>query len=625
MNGMKKKWLGASLTALVVASLNFSGGVEAADTSDDQVYTLNPVVVTATRTPVKLNKAPANISVVTGKEIAEKHYTDMSQVLRDVSNVYIGNYGTGIGYENSNSMYINGSNSVVYMVDGVIMNTAGVNPPMVSLRNMNNIDRIEVLKGAASALYGSSAVGGVINIITKKPEEGTTTTLRAMGGSYDQEQYMVSNEGKENGFSWRATYQKDLMGDYKDAHGTKIPQHLNGETTSVMLGEDFDENNSLNFYYDRYDSDVMYSNTNKSLDVRRKGKIRWDNWRGVYTSKIGDRVTNRFTFMRSHYDTNYNAYRTNVWTKDFADQVTWTTDKNTLTGGFDWRQDKVLSQNNVKLTNMSYYLQDEWKFAPGWTLTPGVRIDHHSAFGSHTSAHASLGYDVDKNTNVYVSYNQYFIAPTPSQLYSSYGDPGLKPETGHAWEIGMSHQFSDTMVGSIHFFTRKSTDKIGYSYATYKYANFDTEKAHGFSADLKKYFSSRLSARVGYTYTHVDSTPQRAANVDGYVPKHAVTAGIDYDAPKWDAHLDVRGNIDRPGPQTSDVEGRFFPKNTYWITDISANYRPTKNITIFGRINNLFDVFYAEASNARSTWWGEPDEWWTAPGRNYQVGVEFKF
>ena len=103
------------LAMLVGAALVLGGGYTGH--AESEVYELNPVVVTATRTPIELNKAPANISVITGKEIERSHYSDLSQALRNVSNVYIANYGGGVGYQNSNSFYINGNNNVVWMVD----------------------------------------------------------------------------------------------------------------------------------------------------------------------------------------------------------------------------------------------------------------------------------------------------------------------------------------------------------------------------------------------------------------------------------------------------------------------------------------------------------------------------
>lgn len=621
---------GKSLVTKVCLVLAASGVpflVGAQESTPAEEFALNPYVVTATRTETKLLKTPANVTVVQGDEIRAKNESDVSAVLRNVPGVDIRNYGTGVGYTNTNALYINGSSNVVYMVDGVVMNSAGINPAFITLKNMNNIDRIEVVKGAASALYGTGAVGGVVNIITRKPKEGVTSKVRVTGGSYDQEQYSFANEGYHNGWFWRASYQKDIMGDYKDAEGLKIPQHLNARTESFMLGREIDTNNTLTLYHDTYRSNEFYSDSNRNLTNIYNGRAAIDSTRAVLQSKIGNNVSNTLSFLNTRYNTrygsNYGDSINDVQTRSIADQLSYQEGGHTVIGGFEWRQDKVNNMNSRKLTNMSYYVQDAWKFAPKWTVTPGIRLDHHSSFGTQTSPHISLGYDPNDATNVYLSFNSYFVAPTPFQLFDSvYGNDGLKPETGHAWELGMTHMFNSTTTGGLHIFTRTSKDKIAFNYATSKYYNFDEEKARGVSLDLAKQFTPEFSGRIGYTYTHVNAAPGGTSNINGYIPKHSVVMGLDYVKTKWDVHLDVRGIIDRPGPDSTGTNGAIFPKKTYWITDVSANYRINDNIAIFGKVGNLFNVFYAEQSNVA---YGSPGDWWAAPGRNFQAGMEFTF
>ena len=183
-----------------------------------------------------------------------------------------------------------------------------------------------------------------------------------------------------------------------------------------------------------------------------------------------------------------------------------------------------------------------------------------------------------------------FLAPTPYQLFDGFnGNRNLKPETGHEFDLGVHHKFGKTWNGNLSFFSRSTKDKIGWVMTdpanfTGQYRNFDTEKARGINADVRKQLTNHLSARLGYTYTHIDATPTRKANRDGYVPKHAV-----------------------------------FPRKTYWLADISANYRVRENVTVFGRINNIFDTYYAEQSSVR---WGNPGDWWPGQGRNFRLGVE---
>ncbi|MCQ4978382.1 TonB-dependent receptor, partial [Veillonella parvula] len=101
-------------------------------------------------------------------------------------------------------------------------------------------------------------------------------------------------------------------------------------------------------------------------------------------NKISNRWSHQLYLMNNHYKTTYDGYLTDVKTRGIGDQVTYKAKDHTVVGGFDWRQDKVLNLGGVKLTNTSYFIQDEWKFAPKWTVTPGIRVEHHSSFGTHT-------------------------------------------------------------------------------------------------------------------------------------------------------------------------------------------------------------------------------------------------
>lgn len=607
-------------TALVAAVLAaVSGSAYAA-----VMYELDPITVTATRTEVALSQVPANTSVVTGEAVEKRHYDDFSQVMRDESSVYIANYAEA-GYMNSNSFYINGNNNVVWLLDGVKITNTNGNVPLTYMRDMTQIERVEILKGAASAQYGANAAGGVVNIITKPIRDGVHGELRAQTGSYGGRMYHAHVSGREDGFYWRVGYQKDKVGDFTSANGIRVPQRLSADTYNVSLGTQVSDKSEIRADYERYSSDFMYANHTGQPNDRRYGNDKIETVRVKWDYDIDENTKNNLTVMNRDYYTIANNYTTDITTRTIADLVTAERGNHSLAYGFDWAQDTVTSVGGRKLTNTALFFQDGWEFADGWTVTPGIRMDKHSTFGTHFTTNISLARKLSDRTHAYVSYNEYFIAPTASHLYGAYGNLDMKPETGKSWSVGVQHQFNRSMAGDIHAFRRHSKDKIGFDRGTYKYANFDSEKAYGVNANIRAYLGANLFAKLGYTYTHVDETPQRDTNVDGYIPKHAVVLGLSYEREKFNVNLDVRGSIDRPGPiHRPDIFKPFFPKSTYWVTDISANYYVDENFSVFGRVNNLFDVFYAEHSNSRGNW-GKPGEIWPAPGRNYRLGVSYKF
>ena len=201
----------------------------------------------------------------------------------------------------------------------------------------------------------------------------------------------------------------------------------------------------------------------------------------------------------------------------------------------------------------------------------------------------------------------------------------LEPESGHATELGLNWNPNSTTAINAHVYKRSTTNKIGWvgtPTPTNKwdghYKNFDEEKAKGVDIFVRKVVSDTLSGQVGYVFSDIAATKGRAHNVDGYIPRHAVTASLTYAQEGFDATLGVRGVIDRPGKNP-----QAFPKTTYWITNLSANWHVTEDMTIYGQVDNLFDVMYAEQSGA--SWYGSAGAWWSQPGRSMQVGVNVRF
>ena len=620
MNKVKVLSNAVLMSALMSTSVVWGTTAFAAENTPE--YFLDTMVVTATRTPVEAFKTNANVSVITSKEIKERHYSDLSEALRMVPGVYIGNYAPA-GYDNSNALKINGADEIVVLVDGVKINNVSNRVSAVMLKNMDNVDRIEVLKGSASTLYGSDAKGGVINIITKKPEK-ISTYFRVDGGSNSVTNYYMGQSGKEKDWSWDAYVSRNLSGDFKDGDGITTPSSSKSTSTNFKITKKLSDKHELTATYDSYKADYKY--TALWEPALKNGKVDNQNYKFILNSNFDGNTTNVLSFVNLDNDTDFNAYKTKTNTKRITDQLSTQLGNHLLTAGFEFSHDKVITFNGKKMMNRAFFLQDQFDITDQLKLTAGVRHDNNSGFGKHTTTSANLGYTFNNDrTNVYVSYSEYFIPPSPSNLYSaSYGNPNIKPETGNTKEIGINHKFDDTFVLSAHAFKRYSENRIGY--VKPKYTNVGDEKARGWDIQLKKQFTPQFSTYVGYTHSVIDATAQRAKNVDGYVPKGAWDIGLDYDNKDFNASLIGKGVIDRMGPQSADAVDAFFPATTYFVWDASMNYNVNKNAKIYFKVNNIFDKFYAEHSNARYNWSADPDgQWWRAPGRSFLVGMEYAF
>ena len=640
---MKKSIRIAVTAALAFGTLSIGGGQTYAadhDNSADE-HALGETVVTATRTPNEELRANANITVITGKDIERRHYTDLTQALRDVPGVAVNQYAPA-GYNNSTKFYINGSEDVVLLIDGVRQNYAGgFGASLASaLKDLSGIERIEVLHGSASTLYGSDAKGGVINIITKKAQ-GVKTTLGIGYGSYGRQLYSVANEGSANGWDWRVKYQKDKSSDFKDAHGNKTPSKLDADSVNVHIGKDLSKASYLALNFRSYKDSDHY----QALYEKEQGfPVNLGNYDHFDTSliwnvQIDDSTKNQMSVSRSKYNydlTTYSLdwltllpvksfYDFDVQTWRFSDQFDKQLGDHLLTAGFEFTKDDTTIKNggavsigDRTLLNRSFYLQDQWSIIPTLKLTAGIRHDSNSAFGSHNSPSVSLGYDIDPMTHAYVSYSEYFITPTPNQLYApTYGNANLKPESGNTKEIGIAHDFGRGLSLTASYFKRHSKNRIGYHPMTYQNINVGDEDAHGWSLQFTKRIDSHLRARLGYTQTHVGKTAQRDVNIDGYLPRDQWNIGVDYRNRDFDSSLLARGMIGRPGP----VSGAF-PTDNYWVVDLAMNYQIADATKVYLKANNIFNQFYAEHSNVR---YGSPGQWWTAPGRNFMIGVEQSF
>jgi len=318
-------------------------------------------------------------------------------------------------------------------------------------------------------------------------------------------------------------------------------------------------------------------------------------------------------------------------TLGFSEQINYKNASNSLTAGFDFYQDRVNNYSSTSygytdaytdkhLTNRAYFLQDNWEFAKGWNVTPGIRYTSTSEFGSNTSRSISVGYN-NGTINAYAGWKEFFVAPNQYQLYSSYGGKNLKPSEGRTIEAGVNYQINDKSIANFNVYRTHASNMIGFDMATYKYNNIANEKTYGWSLGYKVELNENLATGISYTHTRIPrESASKNENRDGYIPKGTINWNVDYTLSKLNANLGTRWIIDRPGRKVNESK---IPSNlkSFALFDLAINYKPTKNIKTFAKVNNLFDKFYTDQLYDM-----RPDgSWYSAPGRSFQVGVEYSF
>lgn len=654
-----KNW---KFLAAACAAMAAIGGVQSY-AAETPVYSLDAVVVTANRTETKELDTNADVSVVTREEIENNHYQDVTDAVKNIPGVSMMNQGTNGQTYFSNSLYINGSKNVVLLVDGMRQNINGMSigshAQPGSFVNMDSVERIEVLKGAASTLYGSDAQGGVINIITRKPKNGEVSSKVGVSfGSYDGEKYNLYNEGSKDGFFWTVDAQKQLQGDFKDGWGRDVVNHLNSKALNVKLGKDLGNDSDITFGYQKYKADYTIPGTEddwtygSNSTVRAHGSKDVERLSAQYNARINDRLKNQFSLYQNKTEFNDTSssnisspgtFKMNVKTVGVSDQLTYKTDNHLLTGGIDYYKDTVDKYRDAYTTtltgksiaNTSFYVQDIWQFAPKWNITPGVRIDHNDRFGNHTSPSVAFSYKPNDDTNIYASYKEFFIAPDLYQLYANYtywgtlykGNPDLDPMTGKTYELGIHHQFDDTLYGTFSVYRQFADNMISLqpiSTSEQMYLNMGKVDSWGWNASLKKDFTEHLSASLGYTYTRFDSRmgaygPENA-NLNGLLPESTINVGLDYHNAKLNAVLSGQGIMNRKGSASAQTDLSEY--GNFWVWDAAVNYQLRPETLLYVRVNNIFDQFYTAVIGSA----GPNDSgWYSAPGRNFEAGVQFKF
>lgn len=604
--------------------------------ANEQTYALDEMVVTASRVATSQFTSNANVDVVTRREIENKHFTNIGEAIKNLPGVNVQNMGsTGEAYAD-NTLYINGSKNIVILIDGVRINFNGAEAEKFSSAdfiNMDMVEKIEVLKGAAATLYGSDAQGGVINIVTRKESGKGYGKLHIDYGSFDTSHVTLSAGGAEKDFNWYVSAQQKKSHSFEDGQGRTVPEGINAKNINIKLGKKIGDNDEVNLLYTQYKSDYTrikpVSGKEYSILTPILGTKDNSNFLMNYKHKFSDNLDNVLSFSRNQKEVNDNYtakspvtyFQTNI---SIEDQLTYKIGKHhTLVGGVTYTNDDIDKASQTitdkGFHNVAFYLQDMWAFSDKYNLTYGLRYDHHSMFGNHTTGSGVLGYNPSDKTNLYFSYKQYFISPTASQLFASNsGNPNLTYETGYTYELGAKHYFADDFLINANVYRRVSSDAIGLVKINGQsvYTNYDDEKTKGFSVKLNKNFGKYWTSSAGYTYIYVDPQIDKNPNKNGYLPRGVWNFNVGYDNAQFSMDIDGRGVINREGRKAAKIH----QSTNFWVWDLSANYKLSKAVKIFGKVGNIFNTNYTERVYDL-----DPEVWYASPGRNYMIGLEYLF
>lgn len=608
------------------------------------------VVVTANRTAQPVERVGQSISVVDSEEIERRQTQSVADILRTLPGVSIIRNG-GVGA--TTSVFIRGAESdqTAALIDGVKLNDPSTPGGGFNFGHLltGNIERIEVLRGPSSVLWGSQAIGGVINMITRQPTEELAVNLRGEYGYRDTGQLVGNISGKAGPLSASAGagyFRTDGISAFSEARGgTERDGYENyGANGNFNLAlSDAISIDARGWYSEgRVNIDGFPAPAFAFADVNEESRTREIvGYTGINAALFDGRFRNRLGY--AYTDTRRRSIALDgPATETFAghgrnERIEYQgifdiAEGWQLTGGLE-RETSCFSSSSFGAAPSlgraridSLYGQIVATPAKGLTLTGGVRHDDHNRFGGATTFGASGVFAPGEgNTAFRASYAEGFKAPSLFQLQSDFGNQQLQPERSKGWDAGITQSLVEgRLQASATYFRRNSSDLIIFvscvapltgicaNRPSGTYDNVARARAEGVEIGLTMQPVDALRLQANYTYTDATNRSPGNANFGRQLvrrPQHSMTALIDY---RWGFGLETGVTLTHVGANFDNANNSRKVEG-YVLADLRASFPLTERIDIYGRVENLFDERYETVFRYGS------------PGRAGYAGVRLRY
>ncbi|MEE1944359.1 TonB-dependent receptor [Pedobacter sp. KR3-3] len=599
-------------------------------TKAQEVQSLNEVVIAATKNDQKQAQTGKVVSIITREELERSAGRNLAELLNQQAGINV--VGAGSNYGKDKSVFLRGAGSAyaVILVDGIPVTDPSGTGGAFDLRMfaIDQIDHIEILRGGQSTLYGSDAVAGVINIITKKTgTKGNNVYGVASAGSYNSYKGTIGLSSKVDAFTYNVSYshfKTDGISEAANPVGNTqvfdkdgVKQDALNANFSLQLDKRLSINPFLRYFYGKFNYDAgPFADANNTSTVKHfngglnaqyqldKGKITlnysYENTGRVYKSSFPGQYQGRMNLVDLFYNQNLG-------------------EKVNLLVGLDNRSTDVTYYGNVLKrpnTNLfstygSLFLHDLSIF----NLEVGGRYNKHNKYGENYTYAVTPSLNIIKEVKLFGTVSSAFRAPTLDMLFGQYGaNLNLKPEKATNYEAGASFNFLNEKISlRAVAFKRDMTDAI--IYGATGYVNQDKQKDRGFEIEPGVTFS-KFTVK-GY-YAYVEGKQTSGNTVTDFLlrrPKntYGINAGV-----QATNELYLSANYKFTG-QRVDSDFSTYPSvnkmlGSYKLLDFYAEYAlAKKRIKIFADLKNLTDEKYTEIIG------------YSTMGFNMNAGVSFNF
>ncbi len=611
--------------AVISLFLTLSQGSWAQEEKGAGEYNSDDVVLSATKTNVAKDEIGTWVTIITEKEIVEKGKGTVLELLRDVPGLSILQCS---GFGGTASIYLRGSKPgyTLVMIDGV-----EVNDPMVVDRSFDlgclttdNIERIEVIRGPQSTLYGSDAIGGIVNIITKKGRGKAKIEVSGSAGTDNTFSEFVGVRGETEKVNYSLAVSR------LDSAGISKADRVAGETLNLekdgfenttissRLGYNLADKSELNLslrYTEAkidvddgsYDDDPNHTSDRKVLTSKLEFKqllsLKWDH-------KLSLSFLNMERNYRDKEDVIDIMEDLTSWYKGENKKIEWQNNFllskiNTLTVGFEREEEKgssfyrsgsyISDFDEKSIYNTGYYLQNQLKLRDRLFTTLGLRADEHELFGTQLNYKISCTYLISETgTRLKGNWGTGFKAPSLFQLYSDYGNTDLKPDESRGYDLGVEQGLLEKKVSlGVAYFHNDFENMIDWDNSISKYKNIGNAWTEGLEVGVR--FKPREILKVNLNYTYTRTGDEKTGLELLRRPINQSNFNVNWDfLQKGNVNLNISYTGEYEDIDITTYPGERITLGNYAVVNLFSAYDLTENLEVFVKINNLLDRDYQE-------------------------------
>jgi vitamin B12 transporter len=586
----------------------------------DTTLKTSDVFVTATRTRIPKKNVIADITLISEEEIKLAGSSSLPELLQRQPGIEISNNG---GQGKVSTLFLRGASSThsVILLDGIRIDSATAGLTAIENIPLSQIEKIEIVRGPASSLYGQDAIGGVIQIFTKKGLNGfkpyisfgygkynTSIAQGGIRGGDDTTSYAI-NLSSQNSTGFSAFEPNTNPAATANIYNLDKDSYRN-KSVSASLSHKINEKLDINFQYflsqgkNKYDN--RYANWDPSID--------WKNTQDQesLSGAVNSQLTNYWKSSlrvglgiddyveKQRYISGATREVDNVY-KTIQNQITWQNDLILPLGYLVLLYDKLDQKINVADTSYSKKDRQNDAYMIGYNLNQAnhnfqanVRKDFNSVYRDATTGNIGYSYAIDSNWSIASSFGTAFRSPTFNYLYAgSNANPDLQPEKSKNIEAQLKYQ-SDAEFFSFVTFKNKITDFIISNGTTgYRPYNINTAEIYGATVS-SSHFINHFQVKSSFT---VQSPMNESA--DKYLPRRSNffgTVGLNYFIQNWNLGFEATGS----GNRYNDAENLFNIPG-YIKTNLFADYQITKNLTMNARVDNVLGKNYTYAYEGNPT------------------------